>query len=740
MGRQHPNDPAAPVPPSQAVARSGFELEVLPAFVAGFIIGLQLAGFVPAWSAWLFLTVALGGAALTLLVPVRGPEAWLPLLGCAIACGAFAGTARMEVPPDAAALAAFSGASGRLTGVCSGDFRPLARGGLAFSIDDTVFETASQEIALSCRVRVETRRTGILPEPGQRYTATGTFTAGDGNRRPAGFRAPEIAEASGSGHIGPSIGYLQQQTRDAIARLLPDRHQGFMQGLLLGDTSRLSRDDRRMFRDTGVSHLLAISGQHLLVLALVLTAMLRWSGIPPVSRALLTIAVLVGYAMMTSGQPSVWRAVVMYIAVTVAAFLEADPGPVRPLAAAALAVLFWNPAWVHNVGFQLSFLAVLGIVLGRPPLESLFLRFRLPKLLARYLAVSTAASFATMPLAAWHFGMIPLAAFIVNPLVVWSFDFILPIGMLTVILSGVWFKAAVFLAAGLALALDGFMATIELGAAFPIFLVDVGSVPATIVAGFYASMLGLLAWWHQASAASAPLTAHPLPKAAQPGPASGKLVQRPSSRIEMYGLNPLTTDSLLEAIDAQLAVFPKRPLRQQRGKIETVTFPVQGLSPESQNIFYRIDDLTLETLRGHPDRLLEAQVYCMALLGNELLFRLAVRLEPPPTPADIKVKKTVKNRYFALALAAEAFFDSPLPGRATRATLAMLIPTSYELHKTGCEMLSRFTRVRDEDSRIAHMEYRQKILDWCRALIEALATEEKRRKPGTGKGDPFEPV
>jgi len=736
MVRQQANNPAAPVQHSHAVSRSGFELEVLPAFVAGFIIGLLLAGFVPAWSAWLFLTIALGGAALSLLVPIRGPEAWLPLLGCAIACGAYAGTARMELPPDTAALAAFSGASGRLTGVCSGDFRPLARGGLAFSIDDPVFETASQEIALSCRIRVESRRTGILPEPGQRYTATGTFMAGDGNRRPARFKAPEITEASGSGRIGPSIGYLQQQTRDAITRLLPERHQGFMQGLLLGDTSRLSRDDRRMFRDTGVSHLLAISGQHLLVLALVLTAMLRWSGIPPVSRALLTVVVLIGYAMMTSGQPSVWRAVAMYIAVTIAAFLEADPGPVRPLAAAALAVLFWNPVWVHHVGFQLSFLAVLGIVLGRPPLEFLFQRFRLPKLLARYLAVSTAASLATMPLAAWHFGMVPLMAFIVNPLVVWSFDFILPIGMLIVILNGVWFKAAMFLAAGLALALDGFMAAIELGAAFPIFLIDVGSIPATVVALFYASMLGLLAWWQQAGAAPAPLHQPAL----QPGPASAKPVQQPSSRIASYGLNPLTTDSLLEAIDAQLAIFPKRPLRQQQGTIETVTFPVQGLSPESQNIYYRIDDLTLETLRGHPDRLLEAQVYCMALLGNELLSRLAVRLEPPPTPADIKVKRTVKNRYFALALATEAFFDSPLPGRATRATLAMLIPKSYELHKAGCEMLSRFTKLRDEDSRFAHMEYRQKILDWCRALIDALATEEKRRKPATGKGDPFEPA
>lgn len=719
----------------------GQELETLPIFVAGFIIGLQLADFVPAWSSWVFLTLALGGAALSYTLPIRGREAWLPLLGCAIACGTFAGTVRFEVPASPAALVPFNGSSGYMTGVCSGDFRPMARGGLSFTLNSPIYQTASQEIALSCDVRVETRRTEILPEPGQRYTATGILTTA-GTRRLARFRTTELVEASGSAGLGPAIGFLQKHTRDAISRLLPERHQGFMQGLLLGDTSRLSREDRRLFRDTGVSHLLAVSGQHLLVLALVLTAMLHWSGIPPLSRALLTIGILIGYAMMTSGQPSVWRAVVMYVAVVLSTFLEADPGPIRPIAAAALAVLLWNPGWVHHIGFQLSFIAVLGILLGRPPLESLFLRLRLPKIPARYLAVSTAASLATMPLAAWHFGSLPLAAFIVNPLVVWSFDFILPIGIFMVILSGIWFQAAVFLAAGLALALDAFMAAVELGAALPFALIDVGSIPAGVIAACYATLLGIAAWHQSLSSTTAirerPQAAHPffappvkVPIAPDPGAA-----RRPGVSSDAAVPNPLASDSLLEAIDEQLAVFPKRALKQQKGRIEAITFPVQALSPESQNIFHRIDDLTLETLRGQPDRLIESQVYCMALLGNELLARLAVKLEPPPTPADIKVRRTVRNRYLALALATEAFFDSPLPGRATRASLAMLIPRAYELHKTGCEMLYGFTRLRDEENRLAHFDYRRAVLNWCRSLVDALAADEKRRKPSGQEVDP----
>lgn len=732
---------------SPSSGRRGAEFETLPIFAAGFIIGLQLADFVPVWSSWLFLTLALGGAALSYILPIRGREAWLPLLGCAIACGTFAGTVRMPAPTTPAALVPFNGSSGRITGVCSGDFRPLARGGLSFTLNSPIYETASQEISLACDVRVETRSTQLLPEPGQRYTATGTLTAGD-SRRLARFKTPGVAEASGSAGLAPSIGFLQKHTRDAISRLLPERHQGFMQGLLLGDTSRLSRNDRRLFRDTGVSHLLAISGQHLLVLAFVLTAMLHWSGIPPVSRALLTVAVLAGYAMMTSGQPSVWRAVVMFIAVSLSTLLEADPGPIRPIAASALAVLFWNPDWVHHIGFQLSFIAVLGIVLGRPPLESLFLRFRLPRVLARYLAVSTAASLATMPLVAWHFGMVPLAAFIVNPLVVWSFDFILPIGMLMVILSVVWFQAAVFLAAGLALALDAFMAAIETGATLPFALVDVGAIPAGLVAASYATLLGIIAW-HQsrlsaAPAPSRPQTAKPIqvpvPSRQEPFAAPPSGTDRPPAvSSDVAILNPLTSDSLLEAIDAQLAVFPKRTLKQQQGRIEAMTFPVQALSSESQNIFHRMDDLTLETLRGQPDRLLESQIYCMALLGNELLTRLAVRLEPPPTPADIKVRRTVRNRYLALTLATEAFYDSPLPGRATRASIAMLIPRAYELHKTGCEMLYAFTRLRDEEKRLAHFEYRREVLDWCRNLIDALAADDKRRKQSGRQGDPGEP-
>jgi len=729
---------------------SGGEYETLPLFVAGFIIGLQLADFVPAAGSWVFLGLAIGGAILSFVLPLGGRAAWAPLLGCAIACGTFAGTVRYEPPATPAELVPFDGSSGRLTGVCSGDFRPLARGGLSFTMSRPLYETASQEIALSCDVRIETRRTELLPEPGQRYSATGTLSSGDG-RRLARFKAAALGEASGSAALAPTFGFLQKHTREAIARLLPERHQGFMQGLLLGDTSRLSREDRRLFRDTGVSHLLAVSGQHLLVLAFVLTAILHWSGIPPVSRALLTVAVLVGYAMMTSGQPSVWRAVVMYIAVALSSLLEADPGPIRPIAAAALAVLLWDPAWVHHIGFQLSFVAVLGIVLGRPPLESLFLRLRLPRVPARYLAVSTAASLSTMPLVAWHFGIVPLAAFVVNPLVVWSFDFILPIGLLMVVMSVVWFQAGVFLAAGLALALDAFMAAVGAGAALPLALVDVGSVPAGAVAAAYAALLGIVAWHQQVSAARPAVRSPVVSEAPVVEPRAGGSTEksvassdaaRPETRKDGPAaepvLNPLTSDSLVEAIDAQLAVFPKRALKQQQGRIETMTFPVQALSPESQNIFHRMDDLTLETLRGQPDRLLEAHVYCMALLGNELLSRVAVKLEPPPTPADIQVRRKAHNRFLALVLTSEAFFDSPLPGRATRAGLAMLIPQAYELHKAGCGMLYAFTKLRDEGKRLEHFEYRTAVLAWCRNLIDALAADEKRRRPATKQEDPHE--
>jgi len=726
-------------------SHSGGEYETLPLFVAGFIIGLQLADFVPASGSWVFLGLALAGAALSFILPLGGRAAWVPLLGCAIACGTFAGTVRAEPPATPAELVPFDGSTGRLTGVCSGDFRPMARGGLSFTMSRPVYETASQEITLSCDIRVETRRIEILPEPGQRYSATGTLSSRD-SRRLATFKAAGFGEASGSAVLEPALGFLQKHTRDAISRLLPDRHQGFMQGLLLGDTSRLSREDRRLFRDTGVSHLLAVSGQHLLVLAFVLTAMLHWSGIPPVSRALFTVAVLVGYALMTSGQPSVWRAVVMYIAVAISSLLEADPGPIRPIAAAALAVLLWNPAWVHHIGFQLSFIAVLGIVLGRPPLESLLLRLHLPRVPARYLAVSTAASLSTMPLVAWHFGMVPLAAFVVNPLVVWSFDFILPIGLFMVIMSVVWFQAGVFLAAGLALALDGFMAAVRAGATLPFALLDVGSIPAGAVAAAYAALLGIVAWHQQLSSAPARMTqpgplSPPVSGAPLAVPRAGRQPEESAAQPDAArpeGLNPLDSDSLVEAIDGQLAVFPKRALKQQQGRIETMTFPVQALSPDSQNIFHRMDDLTLETLRGQPDRLLEAHVYCMALLGNELLSRVAVKLEPPPTPADIQVRRKAHNRFLALVLTSEAFFNSPLPGRATRAGLAMLIPQAYELHKTGCEMLYAFTKLRDEEKRLEHFEYRKAVLAWCRNLIEALAADEKRRRPATKQDDPHE--
>jgi len=102
------------------------------------------------------------------------------------------------------------------------------------------------------------------------------------------------------------------------------------------------------------------------------------------------------------------------------------------------------------------------------------------------------------------------------------------------------------------------------------------------------------------------------------------------------------------------------------------------------------------------------------------------------------VRKTVKNRYLALAMASEAFFDSPLPGRPTRAALAPLIQRAYDLHREGCLLLDLFIRIREEEGRLKHMEYRQKLFGWCRALIDALAADEKRRKAPIHPGDPHE--
>lgn len=735
--------------------------EALPLFTALFIIGLQIALSLPGGWAWAFLALSFGLCLLELSMGLteRGRFGWVPLATAAVAAGIFAGGMRIEphVPP--AAAASFDGTAGLVKGTFAGECRWHKNGSLSLNLEDATLDAASQTIALPGRIALVIDSCNYTPEPGQRYQATGTLQVGV-SRRPR-FTARELAPTAFPETLGPIIGRIQRGIRDGTARLLSQRHQSLMAGFIIGDTSLLSFADRRLFRETGVTHLLAVSGQHVMVLGLLLAAIWSWCGVPPLSRGLLTIAVLGLFGLIAAGQPSVWRAVVMYAAGVAIWNLEADPGPLRPVALSAWVLLLWNPAWFHHIGFQLSFMAVLGIILGRAPIERPLVQLGLPLLLARYLAVSFAANLATIPLVIHHFGFVSLAAFIVNPLIVWTFGIILPMGIFLAICGHLWLTGGLVLAAALSLILDALLTVIELGGRLPGAVLAVPQIPGPVVALIYAGLLWLIirfqpeatavgaeisdgregrrhgsaqpGWRpapafrgsgrsggteenHQSETATTPIP--PSPDTAGESLRQQAVQQAAAHDLRLSLINPLLETAMIEAIDGRLSVFPRRSLKS-RGNLEVTTFPVRELTVDAQTFYHRLDDLTRETLETDPDRLLQAQVFLLAIFGTELLQRVPMRLEPPADPADLKLPMAVKNRPLALALAADAFFRSSLPARTNDPVLSRLIATGQQVHLEARHLLARFVRERPTSGVAPHLEQRKALFAWLRELLAA---------------------
>lgn len=205
-----------------------------------------------------------------------------------------------------------------------------------------------------------------------------------------------------------------------------ERERTLVSALVLGDRSVMDDDTRDDFRRTGLTHLLAISGAHMVVIGLVLYRLLgplltrfgvRWRTMETV-RFVVTAVVLVFYTLLTGASASAVRAAVMIILFMGGALLQRSSPPMNTLGVAAVVLLAMEPAALYDLGFQLSFAAVAGLILLHPVFMELVpeLWRALAPVRAGLTAVSVslAATVATAPILLSHFGYVSLAGLALN--------------------------------------------------------------------------------------------------------------------------------------------------------------------------------------------------------------------------------------------------------------------------------------------------------------------------------------
>ena len=213
-------------------------------------------------------------------------------------------------------------------------------------------------------------------------------------------------------------GQIRERASTALGRGVPPREAELARGFVLGEDEGIDERTKEDFRRSGLSHLLAVSGENVTLLALLAMPLLGALGIPLRERLLWVLGLIAVYVPVAGAGPSIQRAGVMGAVGLLATLGGRRASRLYALVLAAAVTLAVDPGVAGDIGWQLSFAAVLGILLLAAPLRRA-IAARLGKgpwrrALAEGLAVTIAATLATAPLIAFHFEELSTTTLLAN--------------------------------------------------------------------------------------------------------------------------------------------------------------------------------------------------------------------------------------------------------------------------------------------------------------------------------------
>ena len=362
---------------------------------------------------------ALGACAAGALIALRARPGLVVCVAAALLTGTLAGTARIDAI-DATADRVEPGEA--ISGEATVLERPrpsrfgssavvrLANGARVLARADagTAWPEAGEPgtiVALS----------GLARAPGRSATSDFDWPA---HLRRRGIRA-EVAVSAirptgrrRGGAMG-AVDAMRRRAEHALSAGLPAPKAALARGMVLGQDEAIAESVREEFRASGLAHLLAVSGQNVMLLAALALPLLAAARASPVGRGVALVALIAVYVPLAGAGPSLQRAGVMGAAAAVALIAGRPSSRWYALLLAAVVTLTLNPLAVADPGWQLSFVAVMGILLAAPPLRSALAK-AMPRVLAEGIAITIAATVATAPLLAHHFGSVSVAGLVAN--------------------------------------------------------------------------------------------------------------------------------------------------------------------------------------------------------------------------------------------------------------------------------------------------------------------------------------
>lgn len=222
------------------------------------------------------------------------------------------------------------------------------------------------------------------------------------------------------------INDIREFVRGRLIAYSDEETAALFSALIIGDRTKIDQDLRESFANVGVIHILAVSGLHVGYVLLILILIVRIARIPWGWDKIAIILGLVLFCLISGGRPSVIRASLMAGLYVIAPLFNRRPNSWNIISVAAVIILLFDPNAVQDLGFQLSFTAVISIVyfysvfnkILPESLQPTNIKNNAIRFVWSLFLVSLSAQICTIPLTAFYFGRIPLIAVIANLVVI----------------------------------------------------------------------------------------------------------------------------------------------------------------------------------------------------------------------------------------------------------------------------------------------------------------------------------
>ncbi len=220
---------------------------------------------------------------------------------------------------------------------------------------------------------------------------------------------------------------LAYDVRGASSQMIKDfipgsQESAVLNALLIGVKDFLDNEIKSAYSSAGAMHVLAVSGLHVGIIYLIASIVFgflkktRWGKIFFLA---ISLSIIWSYALITGFSPSVMRAATMFSVIIIGETAKRSANIFNSLGIAAFILLLYNPFFIYEVGFQLSFIAVFGIVMFQPPIYRLWEPSnKLLDYIWAIISVSLAAQLATFPLSVYYFNQFPTYFLLSNIIVI----------------------------------------------------------------------------------------------------------------------------------------------------------------------------------------------------------------------------------------------------------------------------------------------------------------------------------